>query len=106
MKMEKTKNIFICNTSGFPQSSKSNNLASYLDKIVELGGEFEKLEAFSTAGDIRPPYPYQWRATTKLIDGDDDSYEGIGESPLEAIRNLYKSFKAGMTATEEDEPNG
>ena len=63
---------YFCNTSEAPRNSKSRNEVFYLDKIKELGCEFEKLEAFCTDGDIRPPYPYQWRATTKIIKGDDD----------------------------------
>lgn len=85
--------MIMCNTSDTPLSPKSRNFAFYLDRIKELGGEFDKLEAFSTAGDIRPPYPYQWRATTKIVHGDDDPFEGIGGSPVEAVRELYKSFK-------------
>ena len=94
--METKQQIHICNTSEAIKSSKGHSYTFYLDKIKELGGEFEKLEAFCTDGDIRPPYPYQWRATMKVIKGDDDVYEGFGSSPLDALRDLYKSFKAGL----------
>lgn len=86
----------ICNTSESPRSARSHSYEFYLDRIRELGGEFEKLEAFCTDGDIRPPFPYQWRATTKIIQGDDDLCEGLGSSPLEALRELHKDFKARM----------
>lgn len=58
-----------------------------------MGWNFDSLKAYSTAGDIRPPYPYQWLATTKVKEGDDDAYEGIGATPLKAIRDLYKNIK-------------
>ncbi len=87
------KEIYICNTSEAVRSAKAHSYTFYLDEIKELGGEFEKLEAICTDGGFRPPYPYQWRATTKIIKGDDDPCEGLGGSPLEALRHLYKSFK-------------
>jgi hypothetical protein len=71
-------------------SSKSRNINYYLDLMWD---EFLKLEVYSTAGDIRPPYPFQWIATSKVLEGDDDCYEGTGGSPLEAIRELYKQLK-------------
>ena len=76
-------------------SKKSHSLTSYLDAIKELGmkREFAKLEAICTDGDIRPPYPYQWRATSTMIPGDDDPFEGLGETPIEAIRNLYNQMR-------------
>lgn len=58
-----------------------------------MSREFAKLEAFCTDGGIRPPYPYQWLATSTLLPGDDDPFEGIGETPLEAVRNLYAQMK-------------
>jgi hypothetical protein len=36
-------------------------------------------------------YPFQWQALS--IPFGDDSYEGIGKTPLEAIKNLYKDMK-------------
>ena len=70
-------------------SEKSRSIDFYLEKIgIE---RFGKLEVFSTAGDIRPPYPYQWLATS--ISYGDDPYIGLGKSPFEAIRNLYKEMK-------------
>lgn len=94
---------FLCNISGRPPSSKSHNIDSYLYRIEELGGQFDKLEAVSTAGNIRPPYSYQWRTTTKLIAGDDDCYEGLGGTPLEAVRQLYKQFKWAMSHINSEE---
>lgn len=68
---------------------KQRNVDFYLEKIgIE---NFEKLEVFSTAGDYLPPYPFQWLATS--IPFGDDGYEGIGRTPVEAIRNLYKIMK-------------
>ena len=86
-------NIHICKitSSREERSSKARNCTYYLDRIQDFGFEFDKLEAYCTDGDIRPPYPYQWLATTKIKEGDDDAIEGIGESPLEAIRNLKKA---------------
>lgn len=70
-------------------SEKSRSIDFYLEKIgIE---RFGKLEVVSTAGDIRPPYPFQWLATS--IPYGDDAYEGVGATPLEAIRNLYKTMK-------------
>ena len=86
--------IFACNTSEADRNTKVRNEVFYLDSIKAHGGEFEKLEAFCTDGDIRPPYPYQWRATAKLLEGDDDQCEGLGGRPLEALRELYRSVKA------------
>ncbi len=61
----------------------------YLEKIgIE---NIKTIEVFSTAGCIRPPYPYQWRIIT--IAFGDDGFEGIGKTPLEAIKNLYKEIK-------------
>lgn len=88
------ENIHICNTSEAPRKAKAHSYTFYLDKIRELGGEFDKLEAYCTDGDIRPPFPYQWIATTKVIEGDDDACEGIANSPLEAVRRLCKDFGA------------
>ncbi len=77
------------------RSGKSRSFTFYLDAIknLEIDREFAKLEVFCTDGDIRPPYPYQWRATSTLLSGDDDPFEGLGGNPLEAVRNLYKEMK-------------
>ena len=87
--------IHICNTSEAPRKGKARDVTFYLDRIKELGREFDRLEAYCTDGDIRPPYPYQWRAVTKIVPGDDDPFEGLGGTPLEAMRNLYKDVKYG-----------
>ena len=77
------------------RSLKARNFTFYLDRIkeLEMEREFAKLEVFSTEGGFRPPYPYQWRATSTLLSGDDDPFEGLGEAPLEALRNLYLQMK-------------
>jgi hypothetical protein len=71
-------------------SSKSRGIDYYLDLI---GDDFKSIEVFSTAGDIRPPYPFQWLARSKVMKGSDDGCEGIGNSPLKAVQNLYKEMK-------------
>lgn len=96
--------IIICNTGDAPRTSKARSFTFYLDAIKELGmeREFSKLETFCTDGDIRPPYPYQCTAYSTMIPGDDDPFEGMGGSPLEALRNLYKGMKDFTPETEED----
>ena len=68
---------------------KQRNINFYLEKIGI--DRFGKLEVFSTAGDIRPPYPFQWRATS--IPYGDEPFEGLGATPFEAIKNLYKDME-------------
>jgi hypothetical protein len=85
--------IFFDNISTALRNTKARDFAFYLDKIKEMMCEFEKLEAVCTDGDIRPPYPYQWRATTKHRFGEDEVHEGLGSTPIEAIHELYKSVK-------------
>jgi len=91
---------FFCNTSSSVKgrSKGSRGVIFWLDKIKELncGSDFDKLEAFCTDGDFRPPYPYQWRATSTLIAGEDDPSEGLGGNPLEALRNLYYNMKVNL----------
>ena len=73
--------------------TRSNIMKYSLDYYLNtLGDHFDRLEAFSTAGDIRPPYPFQWLATSKLIPGDDDCYIGIGGTPLEALSVLCREM--------------
>lgn len=79
----------MCNTSEAPRNSKARNEIFYLDRMKEHGYELDKLEAICTDGEIRPPYPYQWVAKAKIISGDDDPCEGVGDRPLEALRELY-----------------
>lgn len=96
--------IFFDNTSSAPRTVKGTGFTFYLDKIREMGLEFNKLEAFCTDGDINPKYPYQWLATTKHRKGEDDCFEGIAWQPLEAIRNLYKAIlKDAETPYEEED---
>ena len=104
MEKEKKK-VYMCTTgeSRKGRNTKAHSYTFYLDKIRELGGEFNKMEAVCTDGDIRPPYPYQWRAMTKVIKGDDDACEGLGGSPLEALRELYKDFEARVNTMPEDD---
>lgn len=99
-------NMFICNTSTAPRKSKQHSYTYYLDKISELGmeREFATLNAFCTDGDINPPYPYQWIAYSTMLSGDDDPFEGVGNSPLNALRALYKAMKNAQQALlDEDE---
>lgn len=83
------------NLSEAPRNSKSHSYSYYLDAIKKLNmeREFSRLEAHCTDGDIRPPYPYQWRAISTQVPGDDDPWEGFGETPLEALRNLYLGMR-------------
>lgn len=76
-------------------NSKSRGIPFYLSKMNEMGIELDCLKVFSTAGDIRPPYPYQWLAKSKCREGEEDGYEGDGETPLKAIIDLYKSILSG-----------
>ena len=87
--------LHICNTSEAPRNGKARSYTFYIDaiKALDIDREFAKLEASCTDGDIKPPYPYQWRATSTMVVGEDDPYEGLGGSPLEALRNLYKAMK-------------
>ena len=101
--------IFLDNTSTSlkGRTTKARSFTFYLDAIkeLEMNREFAKFEAFCTDGDIYPPYPYQWRATSTMVVGDDDPFEGIGEAPLEALRNLYaqmKDFKKNPPIEDED----
>lgn len=65
----------------------------YLEKIRLLGWvEFDYIDVVSTAGDIRPPYPFQFFAYTKRRPGEDDPFEGKGASLFEAVRNLYANL--------------
>lgn len=74
---------------------KQRNIDFYLEKIgIE---NFKELKVFSTAGDIRPPYPYQWQALS--IPFGDDGFEGIGRTPNEAIKELYKEMKVNHILT-------
>jgi len=72
---------------------KSRNINFYLEKLKdEFDIEVDRLEVFSTAGDWLPPYPYQWVVCSKIREGEEDCYECVGKTPLEAIRNLYKEL--------------
>jgi len=84
-----------CNTSEAERKVGAHSYTFYLDKIkgLGIGREFYTLTAICTDGDIKPPYPYQWRAISTMIVGDDDPCEGLGGTPLEALRNLYKDMQ-------------
>ena len=70
-------------------SNKSRGIDWYLEKIgIE---NFKELKVYSTAGDVRPPYPFQWQAIS--IPFGDDGFEGLGRTPLEAMKNLYEEMK-------------
>lgn len=74
-------------------SSKSRNLNYYLYLIEPY---FDRLEVYSTEGDYRTPYPYQWIALSKVISGTDAEFDGKGGTPLEAVRDLYQNIKTIM----------
>lgn len=84
---------FFDNLSEAHRKPKARGFAFYLDELKKLDLEFDKLEAFCTDGDIRPPYPYQWRATTKVRLGEDDGFEGIAGEPLDALHDCWKQAK-------------
>ena len=59
------------------------------------GIHFEKIEGVSILGDVlsnAPLHPIQYRAYTNTRPGEDDPFEGIGWSPSEALRKLYKGL--------------
>lgn len=79
---------------GFYERAMTKPKANTLDGYLEmLGDYFDKLEVFPTMSWPRPDFPFQWRATSVHFVGDDDVWEGLGKSPLEAIRNLYNNMK-------------
>lgn len=69
---------------------RSRNFDWYLDALEQRGIQFDRLTVVSTAGDIRPPSPYQWEAQAVLRAGEDDSLTGIGPTPIAALRALYR----------------
>lgn len=99
--------IFLDNTatSEKGRSTKNHSFTFYLDEIKKLGmsREFKSLEAFCTDGGIHPPFPYQWVAKSTMISGDDDPFEGLGETPLDALRGLYQQMKWFKENPPEDE---
>jgi len=94
---------FFDNTSEAPRNPRARGFTFYLDEIKKMGCEFGKIEAICTDGDIRPPYPYQWIATTKRREGEDDPFEGIAGEPLKAIIKLYRAVKNGFDYQEDEE---
>ena len=93
-KTQKTIRVYFDNTSSWEAKQSIRNCDFYLEKIKKLNidREFESLKAICTDGDIRPTMKYQWVATSTMLIGDDDPFEGIGSSPFEAIKNLYKAM--------------
>ena len=69
-------------------SPKSRGVNYYLECIRLTGWGLDCIKVVDTAGDIRPPYPFQFIAIGKLRNGDDDPPEGIGGTVIEALRNL------------------
>jgi hypothetical protein len=67
-----------------------NSTDYYLERLGEM---FDCIEAYSTAGDIRPPYAFQYVAKSNLIIGDDDIYEGKGGTPHKAVKDLFNKVK-------------
>jgi hypothetical protein len=74
-------------------SSKARTLDSYMWMLEPY---FDRFEIYSGEGERRQPYPYQWIAYSKVFEGSDDAYEGVGGSPFEAIRNLYNNIKRSV----------
>lgn len=57
---------------------------------------FEKIEGYSCIGDYKSGaiyHPIQYTAKTNCPEGWDDGFEGIGWSPLMAIKSLLKVIK-------------
>jgi hypothetical protein len=66
----------------------------YLEKLRVGGVLVENIDVISTAGDIRPPYPFQFQAVAKIRPTiEEDCLIGIGGTPLDAVRDMYKQFK-------------
>lgn len=72
---------------------KNRNIDFYLEEISDMEFEVDYIKPHSTAGDITPLGLYQWQALTVLKDGDDDVYDGLGWTPLKAVKDLYKLIK-------------
>jgi hypothetical protein len=72
-------------------SNKSNNIDGYLEMI---GDYFDGVHPYNTVGYGRRTAPFQWVATSVVFEGYDDAYQGIGWTPLEAVRNLYHAIGA------------
>ena len=101
--MEYREGIDMKNKKGFMKTRyiTPSTIDWYLEAIVDMGLECERIEIYSTAGDIRPPYPYQYRAVAKIRAGDDDPFEGIGGTPRAAVRDLWKAIKRALKEWEE-----
>lgn len=87
--------IILSNTSEAPRKGRARSFTFYLDAIIALNMDrkFDRLEAVCTDGEILPLYPYQWRAISTMIPGDDDPFEGISDTPLKALHDLYFEMK-------------
>ena len=82
---------------------KRNTIDFYIEKLNDFGFTVDCIKVFSTAGDIRPPYPYQYQAVTEIRPCDDDVFYEEGWTPLEAVKNLYKSIKGMIDISQEDD---
>jgi len=81
---------------------RNYDLIYEIGEILE-GVRFDHLEGYSCLGDYRSGadiHPIQYRALTNTRTGDDDPFEGIGWSPNEALRDLYKTLKEVVVASE------
>ena len=67
----------------------------YLEKIRLLGWvTFDCIKVYDTEGDITPPFPFQFQALCKPNEGDDDPWEGVGSTPLKAVKDLWQTLKS------------
>ena len=65
-----------------------------IGEIID-GVYFEKIEGYSLVGSPLSnahKHPIQYHAYTNVRSGDDDPFEGVGWTPNEALRNLYKEL--------------
>ena len=68
----------------------------HIDNYFE-GIQFDKIEGISIIGSPRSggdEHPIQYFARTKVRNGEDDPFEGVGWTPSEAVRNLLKELNA------------
>jgi len=87
-----SRTLTLCEKYSCGNKAKDDGLFKELN-LEKIKKYFDKFEIYSTAGDIRPPYHFQWVAKAKVFYGDDDCYEGIGGSPLKALSELYRQLK-------------
>lgn len=68
---------------------KGSGIDYFLERLRVNGVVVSRMEIISTAGDIRPPYPFQFIAVAELRPGDEDPLDGLGGTPYEAVKNLW-----------------